>query len=363
MSTTMTAVAVAALCALAGYFASEIARKRNRAQPIDVDVAAEERLLELLDGQVGQWARVHLELRAGDFTSSERRQQFELLAEARSAVLLDGDLAAMATAAKRHDHSGIAAVVAAIDQRVGEERRIDETELLEAGGTVLGLSESRRQNGRHSPFVETGDRAHPLVRAETPRRTLRSVGAVLAGAVGGAVAAVGGLNASDDTAAQIWYIAALAAVVVGGIAVSLIDLDTYYLDYWTFWTWAAASWALLSVAAVIDGGRTSVLYGALGAVGVAVGFEVIAWLWGKFRGITQGAGDTLIVLVSGGVPGAAFADWRVAVWSVLFASGGVFAQWFYLTARGRGGMRTPVPFGPYLVAGAIAAVALYLAVV
>lgn len=352
--------AIVVVCMVGGFLASELARMRNQQQPIEVDVQAEERLLELLDGQVGQWARVHRDLDVNDFTSTARRARFLQLRDARVAVLDDSDIAAIETAAKRRDHTGIAAVVATIDERVGEERSIDELDLLEAGGAVLSCSEGRQQNGKRSVIVETDDDTTPLTRLATGRSTVRAIFAAVAGGIGGAVAALVGSDIATGGVAQGAYITALAIMAVGGIAIALIDIDTFYLDYRTFWLWAAGSWGALAIAAIVDGGRREVLYGAIGAVSIAVTFEALAWLWGKLRGLTQGAGDTWIVLVSAGVPAAVVASWELAIWSVLIAAVGVFVQWSVLTAQGRGGARTPVPFGPHLVLGGVVAAAVHL---
>lgn len=338
-----------------------IAARRNEAQPIESSVAEEMRFLELLEQDLGQWVRVHTEVRDADFSNLERIARFSSIRE-RGVAAMDAGLAQRAArAAEFDDEEAMAACVAELRVRCGGVEEVDVAELLRVGSGVVSASAGREQNTERSPIERTENDATPFRRKRRAASRARVLSASAFGVVAGIVS-VSVAGAAFEGSAAVIAGMCLLMVVFGGTIVACVDLDTFYLDVPTFVWWAIATWAGVLGAAAVAGTLRSVLPGVAGAVGVAVGFEVIARGWGRLRGITQGAGDTWIALVTAGVPAAVCSDWRVAVWSVLAGAGGVVVQWSVLAVQGRASATTPVPFGPHLVGGGFVALCAWMVI-
>jgi leader peptidase (prepilin peptidase)/N-methyltransferase len=362
MTTALVGLAVAG--AAAGSAAVSVAARRNRFQPIESNVAAEQAVLGFLTVDPAQLLRGLGELDDTVFSSDTRRSIWRSIVDLVEPHLDDTTRVAVAAAQRDSDEPAMAAAIDALRPLVGGTALSADLvrQYLHDGGEILGAAAGRTQNTDRSPLVETGDDAVPYRREPSSARTGRvALGAVL-GAIGAVIGGVFATMAADGAAA-VWAAIAIVLVAGGGICVACVDLDTFYLDWPSFAVWAAATWGAALLYGIAGAGVGTILPGLIGALGVAAGFEAIARGWGKLRGITQGAGDTWIALVTAGVPAAIASDWRVAVWSVLAGSCGVVIAWSALAVRGRAGATTPVPFGPYLVGGAFAAAVVWMVIV
>lgn len=344
-----------------GVAAVVVAGTRNASQPVESDVAAEEAVLEALEADPAQYVRAMGEMRAGDYTSESRRARFSKIETAYAKGSDFADSLEIERAEKSMDEDAVAAVVSKIRDKIGGAALDSEAvaSYLRNGESVLAAAAGRAQNTERSRIIETGDDLQPHRR----EKTVVSLGRmIVAGLLGGVGSAVGALVAIETYSGPAVYAGAVALMIVGigGIIVGAVDFDTFYLDTPVFWAWAGSSWLTTLVAAWIDGERGGLLVGIGGALGVAASFEVVARSWGKMRGITQGAGDTWIVLCTAGVPTAICGDWKVAIWSILAGAIGAAGHWAYIAVRRGADRNTPVPFGPWLVAGAWVAMAAWL---
>jgi prepilin signal peptidase PulO-like enzyme (type II secretory pathway) len=342
-----------------GVGAAWWAHRRNAAQPIDLAVEAEHSLLDALERDPGQWVRVIGELDAEHFSHTERSERYRQLLARHSA---GSDLAA------EIDAAGAVAAEAQVRTWVQTARDRAEadgwtvtpcegSDIVRWGSEILGAAEGRAQQTPRSPLEPTGDTDVPYRRVAVEASRRRYVTAGVAGEVGGVASAGIALSAGSTTAAAAALLVLLLVTVIGGIVISCVDIDTYFLDTPSFWPWCALCWALTALATAVDGRIGHAVLGAGMVVAVGGGFEAVSWLWGRIRHMTQGAGDTLIALVTAGVPVAVSGRWEAGLWSVLAAGAGVIVHWLVLYSRQRASAQTPIAFGPYLVAGAIAALA------
>jgi prepilin signal peptidase PulO-like enzyme (type II secretory pathway) len=223
---------------------------------------------------------------------------------------------------------------------------------MKDGERVVSYGEGRKVLA--SPLVvTTGDDEHPYqwqAREITTKRTFTVTLLLLAGCV------LGGSSVAtlfDTTAAQLLAICTVAVLVAGGVILSLVDIDAYLLDFPTFFVWLGATWVLTLVTLGV-GGEFGRLKGGLGAVGVLVLYEAVSYIYKRFRGLVQGLGDTLIAIVSSGVPSVLTGAWETGLHSAI-AAGLIVIVWFLVqAARGKVQRETPIPLGPFLIAGAVA---------
>ncbi|GAA4713955.1 A24 family peptidase [Nocardioides conyzicola] len=169
-----------------------------------------------------------------------------------------------------------------------------------------------------------------------------AVVAALSGAVlGGAV----GLD---------WPLLFLLPLVPVGVALAFIDLRTHLLPTRLIWPTLAVTAVLAAVAALADGEPRAFLHAVVGGVAVFAFFHVLWWIYPS----GMGYGDVRLSAVVGLVLG--YVGWGALVVGVY---GGflVFAVIGVLRAgarRDRSVLRTPLPFGPFLLGGVLAGVAL-----
>jgi leader peptidase (prepilin peptidase)/N-methyltransferase len=148
-----------------------------------------------------------------------------------------------------------------------------------------------------------------------------------------------------------WVIPAFLWLGGVGVALALIDLDVKRLpDALTLPSYPIAA-ALLAVAAVAGPGADVLVRVALGAV-VLLGMYFLLWFGTAGRGM--GLGDVKL----SGLLGAhlAWVGWgtlAVGAFSA-FALGGLTS--LALIVGGRAGRRTRIPFGPFMLAGALLAI-------
>ena len=351
-----------------GVVAGWVASKRSVRQPIDTCVEEENVVLLHIQKDPAQWVRAHGVLGSDAFTSEARRVIWREVEDSCRGVLSDDELSALQSSLQKRDEGAIAEIVEQVRTRIGG-TALSESELgeyLKSGGTVAGAAESRAQNTERSPIepiAESTDREKvPYARRYIPAGKTRLVGSGLTGACFSGVG-TWAVSLRYDGVALGLAVAAMIALATGGILIALVDWDTFYLDTPSFWLWAAVSWAAIAAASIVHGSHGDLVIGAVASLGVAAGFEAVARIWGKLRGITQGAGDTWIVICTAGIPALVAADWQVAAWSVIAGASGAAAHWIYLATFRGANRETPLPFGPWLVAGGYAALALWAVLV
>ena len=339
----------AAIAALAGAPLTRFAATRLGAQPLEVDVGAERRLLDALTIDVGAWVRCAGVLKAADFTGS-RALTYEAL---HSNYVTSG----VTPAEPGTSDEAAEAMVDAARLRTGQDPQsnVDFKTYQRAGETVAALAAGRELTTHRCVVVETGRDEEPLERVvQSPSRVRQVAVSAISGVCAGAgVAAVGAMF--DTTAGFAVAAVALLAVICGGVVLSLVDFDSYLIDMKFFTGWVAVTW-LCGVAAVLIEGDPSRLYGAFGALGIMVGFEVVVAVWSRLRNITQGGGDTMLALVTCGVPAVLSGRWETAVHSAIAAGVLLIAFFCVQLTRRRITVRTPIAFGPFMCLGAVVAV-------
>jgi leader peptidase (prepilin peptidase)/N-methyltransferase len=174
---------------------------------------------------------------------------------------------------------------------------------------------------------------------------------VLLGAVAGAV--VGGCLGPD------WALLVLLPLVPVGVALGLVDAQTHLLPTRLIWPSLAVAGALAAVASLLSGDWRSLVEAALAGTVTLVAFHTLWWLFPA----GMGYGDVrLSVLVGFGLGYVDAAAWLLGLYSafVIFAVVGVGRA---VRRRQRSALREALPFGPFLLAGALAGIALsgYLA--
>jgi hypothetical protein len=353
------------LGALLGAFAVKIAARRNLSQPVEHFVADETRLLQLLETHRGELVRGYSQLDRNCFTNDARRDRWDEIMRTATSHLDDTFTARVATAEKANDEKSMSQLARELGERIGEHTAPEPAhlgELLRAGSNVLSARAGREQNTTRSPIIETGNDDTPHTRQFVACTQARMNIAAVLGMLAGVLSALCAFSFTTTTPAAWLAFASLLCVLAGGIAIGAVDLDTYYLDLPVFIAWCAGSWVALLGSGLLNNTVGNILVGAGAALGVALGFEIVARTWGKLRGITQGAGDTWIALVTAGVPAGLCGRWEVGVWSVIAASLGVAAHWGVLAARGKARADTPIPFGPHLAGGGFVALLVALVV-
>jgi leader peptidase (prepilin peptidase) / N-methyltransferase len=148
-----------------------------------------------------------------------------------------------------------------------------------------------------------------------------------------------------------WVLAAWYWAGLLGVALALIDAVVYRLPDILTTSAAIGSAALLTVAAVTTGDLSALASAALGAVGLGVFYLVLVLV----PGAGMGRGDAQIAVVIGGCLGwlGLTAVVTATIAAVLLAAGHVLTG----LASGRLARRDPVPFGPFILLGALIAVA------
>lgn len=220
---------------------------------------------------------------------------------------------------------------------------------------LAALSAERREFPGAAPWCETDEIDVPLrrvmLRPSLTRTAVTACVTSLALCVGGMLV----LSAHSGTTANAQLgLAAVLALVLVGVVVSSVDHDTLFLDFPTVLIGGGA--ALASAVAATWGSQLGL--GARGALLVAVAWAVVFELTNlAYRLVRKqfgmGFGDTVIVLVSAGVPGVLAGDPLVAFASP-FAAVLLALVWHIPSLVGRRiGARTAFALGPFLFAGAL----------
>jgi hypothetical protein len=350
---TINLLVAAILTGAGGALAAKLASKRSWRQPIEVCTAEEDTVLQWLAKDPAQWVRAYGVLEEEAFTTKERRARWHELEETARGAAGPTLQERITWAQETHDEAALDAACAILREKLGGEAlaREDVESYLRSGGNVISAAASRAQNTERSPIEEAdGEHGATLVRRLVPASGARLVG----GGAAGAVLGLAGALAVGERFEGVALVVALIGVIVlgiGGVLVSLVDLDTFYLDTASFWVWAGTSWAAMGGAVILAGESDSLIVGVGASFGVAASFEIVARVWGKLRGITQGAGDTWIVVCTAGIPALIASTWQMAAWSVVAGATCAVGHWTYMAVRKEATRETPIPFGPWLVAG------------
>jgi leader peptidase (prepilin peptidase)/N-methyltransferase len=351
MNATTLLIACLAACATAsGPHLATFAAKRVARQPLDIDTAAEQRLLDALERDTGAYIRCADTLNADDFTGT-RRDRFHTIVEHyyRHGIKPAPENSSEQDATERVNQARLTLP--------GEQ--LDEKTYLTDGGIVLGHGASRALTTERNIVESTGDDNNPLARrAWTPTRGRKLATAAAAG-IGVAVAATCATALIADNAdTSVTLLAAICAtiLVTGGVILALVDIDAYVIDMPTFAWWLTGS-VTAAAAAAITAGEPQQLWAGAGALAVVALYETLAYTMSKLRGVTQGFGDTLLVLGTAGVPAILTGRWETAIESAV-AAGIVSLCWYtYLYSRGKATRTTPIPYAPFLITGAVIALA------
>ncbi len=370
-------ILAAVLGLLAGYLMVPFASRRTQRQPVDDSRSEESLLVDLLYDRPNELVRLLPALRVEDFLDQEQATRFgdllglvgDLVVALQPPDLLDLGEAAPSRALQRAVRQ--AAITAGQDDELmshrvahdvdftGWSRRRLKDPVMYLAGRVVNQSLSRAQNTPRSPFVEENGR---LVRQYVAPRPMRyGVVAVLAG-VANVTLALAIYHTVHSTLAQVLAVLTATVFIAVCAEVSLVDFDTYYLDLPVFWIGAAVSWLMAIAVQLIDHHPHQLLAGGVTAVAVAVSFEGLSLLYYLATRKAQGFGDTLIALISVGVPGALTGSWQVGLYSIVAAGLSASAEWAYRARRQGATKMTPIAFGPHLALGWLYAALLLLAV-
>jgi leader peptidase (prepilin peptidase)/N-methyltransferase len=163
--------------------------------------------------------------------------------------------------------------------------------------------------------------------------------AVAGGLVGGAI----GLD---------WPLLFLLPLVPVSVALSFVDLHTHLLPTKVIWPTLAVTVVLAAVAALADGEPRAFARAAVAGALVFGFFHALWWVYPA----GMGYGDVRLSSIVGFVLG--YLGWV----EVLIGVYGAFLAFAVLgvvragARRDRSALRTPLPFGPFLLAGALAGV-------
>ena len=148
----------------------------------------------------------------------------------------------------------------------------------------------------------------------------------------------------------------LAAVAVFTVPLLVILL----VDWWTrfIYTNVIGAGLLAGFAfAALDGldGVLHALAGAAGGAGIFLGFYLLAGLiYRNLNVVPFGLGDVYLASMIGAMIGSFFAVVSALFYGIMFAAAGAI----FLLATRRVSRRDPIPYGPYLCAGAFVALLL-----
>lgn len=139
-------------------------------------------------------------------------------------------------------------------------------------------------------------------------------------------------------------------LVVGGLALSLIDLDTHTLPDRVMWPWSAVLGVAIIAGALSTGDLWSLARAGIGAAALFALYLAAALAYPAGMGF----GDVKLAAPLGAA--MAFAGWPALLVGAFaaFAFGAIASA--VLALRGRLHRKTEVPFGPWMFAGALAGI-------
>jgi leader peptidase (prepilin peptidase)/N-methyltransferase len=146
-----------------------------------------------------------------------------------------------------------------------------------------------------------------------------------------------------------WPLLFLLPLVPVSVALAFVDLHTHLLPTKVIWPTLAGTVVLAGVAALADGDPRAFLRAVVGGLVVFACFHALWWI----HPAGMGYGDVRLSAVVGFVLG--YVGWAALLLGgygafLIFAVLGVARA---LARRDRSALRTPLPFGPFLLAGAL----------
>jgi hypothetical protein len=372
---------------LVGYLAVEIAARRSVAQPVDQDKAAEHAVMVALLASPGELYRVYPLLEPGHFTQEplaslytrfvarvtedlsesaatlsepdkRTEPEVDLFIEQLNPSLLTDLIAAFADDLADLNLADLNLASIDLDASPTASKKVTNP-VLHYGQIVYALGTSRSQNTDRSPLVATdGTITRGFVGPSRARRLLSPLVAAVATII--LTVAVGHV-VHEHVAIALADIVVLL-VVFASVELALVDFDTYYLDTPIFWPATLVAWLATVVVALLDHHPHRLLAGAVVAVAIGLGFEALSRIFAATHGgRTQGAGDTLIVVLTAGVPAALTGSWQLGLYSLIAGCLTAIVEWMYRHFRQGGTKETPIAFGPHLALGWVVAGAVLLA--
>lgn len=203
--------------------------------------------------------------------------------------------------------------------------------LCGAGGLGVPALIRRTQDPRYSHL------------AALPGLALRA--AVLAAISGGLLGAAVGLD---------WPLLFLLPLVPVGVALAVIDLHTHLLPTRMIWPTLAVTVVLAAVAALAGDDLDAFVRAVIGGAVVFAFFHALWWIYPSGMGYGDVRLSAVVGFALGYVGWAALAVGVYGAFLVFAAVGVVRAG----VRRDRSALRTPLPFGPFLLGGVVAGVVL-----
>lgn len=229
--------------------------------------------------------------------------------------------------------------------------------LLEAADKVHAAGLDREVFAGTATLSPGGEGETLLVRRyQAPSRARTIFSSLLLGAIG-ALSPV--LAASVMPQGELsWLLASAALFVLGVYSLiwALVDFDTMYIDFRSFFIGAGVAWGLTILSAWAAGDMGRLLDGVWIILGTTFVFEAGNFLYSKLRGQSgMGFGDTIFVVATAGIPAAISGSWVLGYYTVLLAMVCGIIGWVIFRLRGKITLNTPFAFGPYLALGWIVA--------
>ncbi len=225
-------------------------------------------------------------------------------------------------------------------------------DVVKAGSAVISAVFNQELTTDRAPVEPTGDLDAPYRRVVAAPRGARFAMVVPSAAIATAAACAGMASISFLST---WSMLAAVAFVTGAVVVSLVDWDTFYVDYWGLCLGAAGFWAFHVAAA---GSWSRVSTGVIATVVIVVFFEVLNGVWLLLRGKRMGGGDTWIAALSVGAAAAVTGTAMGAIVALVAGCFSMIGYWLVLRVRDGAGADVAVAFGPHLMVGWPVAVAL-----
>ena len=368
-------VAAAILGAIVSYFAVYFAARRTAHQPVDQDVDDERAALYALALSPADVFKVTPALRPEDFTNPELAERYKAFTEDVLATLAAYKPTLDLEKATRKAKKAVkAATAAANNDPLTEELRVKyayapgdipkfdpkkKDQVLYYCGAVMSAGAFRELGTSRSPIVNNNG---TLSRAYAAPSRSRLVLSCLAGAAATLLLTIATQHIMLTSPPQLLAIAATLVLVFTCISLSCTDFDTYYLDTKSFWPLTALAWGLTALAQVYNHSPHRLLAGVTVVIFVAVLYESIAIGSSILRGVRQGVGDTMIILLTIGVTGALTGSWQIGLYSSILGGFSGIIEWVYRHRTKDASRKTPVAFGPHLCVGWVLACAALLIV-
>lgn len=230
--------------------------------------------------------------------------------------------------------------------------------VIDAGAIVLDAGMNRTRLGGAGLVLPTvtpdsADPATPpLHRVHVAPSRMRLIVSAFAAALSYGLAPVLTHAAGFSGLAAVLGVAAVVVLATTMIVVSLVDIDTMFIDMKVFLGPTALAWLLVAGADVAQHSARRMLAGVIVTIAIGVFYEILNKVHRLIRKEDgQGMGDTIILLATVGVPGALTGNYALGIYSVLAASVAALIAWMVGFSRGQLTRSTPFAMGPFLATG------------